>query len=163
MIWSYSQDLPLVPCRSKSGGIHCFAFVKEAVPAALMKEKLGMFAALLGFGKSEIFPKQTEILAERGDIGQWINIPYFNYKETDRYAYDKKARKLSIEEFFKVIDKVWFSAADFNAFTVTLMSEITDGPPCLQTLITKGFSPGTRNDGLFNLAVYLKKVDGNNI
>jgi hypothetical protein len=158
----YSQELPLVPCRSKSGGIHCFAFVKEAVSAALMKEKLSLFAALLGFGKAEIFPKQIEILAERGDIGQWINMPYFDHRTTNRYAYGKKCNPLTTEEFIAAIDKVWFSAADFNAFTVTLMSDISDGPPCLQTLITKGFSPGTRNDGLFNLAVYLKKSDADN-
>ena len=157
------QCLPLVPCRSKSGGLHCFTFVKEAVPAFLMKEKLGLFAAVLGYGKSEIFPKQTEILSDRGDIGQWINMPYFNYKDTDRYAYDKKGDKMSIEQFFEAMNKIWFTAADFKSFSLTLLSDISDGPPCLQALITHGFSSGTRNDGLFNVAVYLKKVDADNV
>lgn len=154
--------LPLVPCRSKSGGLHLFLFVKEAVPAKAMKEKLGSFASLLGHGKSEIFPKQTEILAEKGDIGQWINMPYFDHERTDRYAYTLEGKKLDVKEFFKAVNEVWLSAADFNAYTIQLISDISDGPPCLQTLLSKGFSTGSRNDSMFNIAVYLKKVDSDN-
>ncbi len=155
-------DLPLIPCRSKSGGVHCFTFVKEPVPAFLMREKLSDFAAVLGFGGSEIFPKQTEILSERGDVGQWLNMPYFNYKNTDRYAFKEDLSPMSIEEFLKAIDNVWFTLKEFKAFTINLLSDISDGPPCLQYLITRGFSPGTRNDGLFNIAVYLKKSSPDN-
>ena len=32
--------LPLVMCRSKSGGAHIFLFTKEPVPAKLIREKL---------------------------------------------------------------------------------------------------------------------------
>ena len=153
-----NMELPLIPCRSKSGGVHCFTFVKEPIPAVLMRDKLSNFAAVLGFGGSEIFPKQSEILSERGDIGQWINMPYFNVSKTDRYAFKDNLKPMSANEFIEAIDKVWFTAKEFEAFTVNLLSDISNGPPCLQYLITKGFSPGTRNDGLFNMAIYLKKA-----
>lgn len=151
-------DLPLVPCRSKSGGVHCFAFVKEPVPASIMREKLMLFASVLGYGGTEIFPKQVEILADRGDIGQWINMPYFNAEDTDRYGIDIDGSKLSCEAFIREIDKVRMTYLEFNAFTVSMADEIEDGPPCLQHLLTQHFQTGSRNDGLFNLAIYLKKA-----
>jgi hypothetical protein len=153
-----NMDLPLISCRSKSGGVHCFTFVKEPVSAVLMRDKLSSFAAILGFGGSEIFPKQTEVIADRGDIGQWINMPYFNQSDTNRYAFKDNLKPMSVSEFIEAIDKVWFTKKEFNAFTINLLSDISDGPPCLQYLVTKGFSPGSRNDGLFNMAIYLKKA-----
>ena len=150
-------DLPLIPCRSKSGGLHCYLFVKEPVTAIQMKEKLSIFAAVLGFGESEIFPKQSEVLSERGDIGQWINMPYFNLNKGDRYAYNENGNKLSATDFIDKVEKVRLTKKEFIAFKVNILSTIEDGPPCLQYLITKGFAPGVRNDGLFNVAIYLKK------
>ena len=35
--------------------------------------------------------------------------------------------------------------------------DVGDGPPCLQFLCGSGFPEGTRNDGLFNIGVYLRK------
>jgi hypothetical protein len=39
---------------------------------------------------------------------------------------------------------------------------IKDGPPCLQQLCAQGFPQGTRNNGLFNIGVYLRKFDPDN-
>lgn len=152
------NDLPLVSCRTKSGGLHCYCFFKEPIDAAIVKEKLSIFAASLGFGGAEIYPKQTQILFERGDIGQWINMPYFNMENTDRYAYDKKGNPLKAEEFLEIAKKRMMTAKEFVAFTIKLTDDISDGPPCLQHIITQGFSSGSRNDGLFCIAVYLKKA-----
>ena len=63
------HKLPLIVCRSKSGGAHVFLFTKENIPASLMQSKLKEMAIILGYEGSEIFPKQTEILVERGDTG----------------------------------------------------------------------------------------------
>jgi hypothetical protein len=98
-------------------------------------------------------------LSERGDVGGWINAPYFDVKDTKRYAVDSKGKKLTLEQFLKYAEGRRMTAAEFEAFTVTVLSDISDGPPCLQLLITQGFSRGSRNDGLFNLAVYLKKMN----
>jgi hypothetical protein len=154
----YKQGHPIIPFRSKSGGIHLFMFVKEQVPAKLIIEKLKMIAGYIGHGKAEIFPKQVEILAERGDIGQWINVPYYNYLDSDRFAYDENFDKLPIEKFFILANKYKLSAKDLESYKLLTIDTIEDGPPCLQALIMKGFNPGSRNDCMFNVGVYLKKA-----
>ena len=73
--------LPLVVCRSKSGGAHVFLFTQEPVPAADMRKYLTAAAALLGESGREIFPKQSEILVDRGDTGNFLNLPYFGGDE----------------------------------------------------------------------------------
>lgn len=153
-----SHDLPLVPCRTKSGGLHLYTFVNKPIPAELMREKLSNFSAFLGFGGSEIFPKQSEVIADRGDIGGWINMPYYDVEKTTRYAYRDDGEPAGVTEFLEMAKKFTLSPSEFKAFTVHVLSDISDGPPCLQYLITRGFSAGTRNDGLFNVAVYLKRA-----
>src|SRR5208282_3298699 len=71
------KKFPLVPCRSKSGGLHLFMFAAESVPASLMQKALRGMMAALGHARCEIFPKQTSILADRGDLGSWMVMPYF--------------------------------------------------------------------------------------
>lgn len=69
--------LPLVLCRSKSGGGHLYLFTSEPVPAAVMRDRLTACLPLLGLkADTEIFPKQTERLNET-DLGNWINLPYY--------------------------------------------------------------------------------------
>ena len=53
--------LPLVMCRSKSGGAHVFLFVKEPVKAKIIRDKLIEWAGEIGYANCEIFPKQIEI------------------------------------------------------------------------------------------------------
>jgi hypothetical protein len=152
-------ELPLVPCKTKSGGLHLFCFVKEPIPAALMQQKLTMMASYLGVGDSEIFPKQIELLTLRNDIGSWINLPYFDYTKTKRFMTNSKDEPFPIEQFFEAVDKNRWNKAQFSAYTLVTVNEITDGPPCLQTLLQMSFAEGYRNQALFNLAIYLKKVD----
>ena len=47
--------LPLVVCRSKSGGAHVFLFTKDYVSASLMQDKLNEIRSVLGYGGSEVF------------------------------------------------------------------------------------------------------------
>jgi hypothetical protein len=58
--------LPLVMCRSKSGGAHLYLFMTEFIPAAEIRDKLAEMASALGFGSCELFPKQDTVKAERG-------------------------------------------------------------------------------------------------
>ena len=88
--------LPLFHCRSKSGGAHLFLFLKDWEPAALVREYLMEMSIALGFSGCEIFPKQDKILAERGDVGNFINMPYFNAEETMRYCFNKKAEAMEL-------------------------------------------------------------------
>ncbi len=89
--------LPLVVCRSKSGGAHLFLFMQDWISATDMRDHLTEFAAVLGYGGCEVFPKQSKILAERGDVGNFINLPYFDSENTLRYAFNNKGEDLPLE------------------------------------------------------------------
>lgn len=148
--------VPLVPCRSKSGGCHLFLFVSEEVKATLMQSKLREMAAVLGYGDCEIYPRQTEILIDRGDIGQWLNMPYFNGLEGGRYGIKSNGEKYTMTEFLDYAESMRLTKEQLENFIIKLVDDLSDGPPCLQHLITQGFPEGTRNDGLFNLGVYAR-------
>ena len=152
--------IPAVVCRSKSGGAHVFLFTKEFVPASLMRAKLKKIASAVGFAKAEIFPKQDELKAHRGDTGSFLNLPYHGGDRTVRYAFNDNAEALTIENFFKKYDEVAFSKEDLKKFVFEDKdkNEDFDGiPPCLQRLLTDGVPNGMRNETMFNVGVYLKK------
>jgi hypothetical protein len=151
--------LPLIVCRTKSGGAHLYLFLSEPTPAELVRSRLMEWAVLLGHPGVEVFPKQTK-LASTNDSGNWINLPYSSGKRSTRYALKPDGTAMSPEEF--VI------AARAAAISSTLLASIVieahnqdflDGPPCLQTLAKKGFGDW-QNNGLFNVAVYLRKKHG---
>ena len=81
-----------------------FCFLQENVPAGDMQDKLREISAGLGYGGVEIFPKQREILVDRGDIGSWLNMPYFQGDESLRYAFDAEAKALSVEKFIEFVE-----------------------------------------------------------
>ena len=149
--------LPLIPCRSKSGGVHLYLFCKEWIPASVMKLKLEELSSALGFGGCEVFPKQIQILAERGDVGGWINMPYFNATNTERYAILNE-NNLSPEQFLDLAEANLLSQKEVEKLKIEVNSELKEGPPCLQHLTQQGFPEGTRNNGLFNIAVYARKA-----
>ena len=76
-----SARLPLVVCRSKSGGAHCFLFTKKWIPARTMQETLQQVSTALGYGDSEIFPKQVKLNLDRGDVGNFLNLPYYDAED----------------------------------------------------------------------------------
>jgi hypothetical protein len=111
-----AAKLPLVPCRSKSGGLHLFLFASEPVEAELMQGVLRHIAATLGFAGSEIFPKQTKILVDKGDHGSWMVVPYFGGdfggKIRFQYGLKKTGAEMTLEEFLSFADKRKQSASD---------------------------------------------------
>lgn len=152
--------LPLVPCRTKSGGCHLYLFLAEDASADLVRGKLMEWAVALGYSGVEIFPKQTK-LAGPEDRGSWLNAPYQSGARTLRYALDKNGRALSPEEFLDAAESSRVTEAWLKEFKLPHLGVVdellADGPPCLQTLAVKGFPNGTRNNGLFSIAVYLRK------
>ena len=153
-------ELPLVVFRSKSGGAHCYMFSREAVTAAYMQRTLKLFAAYLGHSGSEIFPKQTEILVDRGDTGNFLNLPYFGGDNGTRYAFKDDGSAATLEEFYDLYEKYAITSETVikEPSLTSGDSDLTDGPPCLQMLCGQGFPQGTRNNGLFNLGVFLRKA-----
>ncbi len=159
-----SHNFPLVMFRSKSGGAHLFLFTTEFIMASLMQSKLKMMSEALGFGGSEIFPKQTEILAERGDTGNFLNLPYHGGAKGLRYAFDDECNAANLESFYSIYDAAVQTPDQVHEIVVTKKVEVkkeafVDGPPCLNKLADEGFGEGSRNNALFNVAVYHKQAN----
>ena len=156
------QKLPLVVCRSKSGGAHLFLFFKDFVDAEKVQLKLKELASELGYAAStEIFPKQIKLLVDRGDTGNFLNLPYFKEDGGLRYAFKEDGSAATLEEFLDIAEASAISEEQLDELLteekVVVDVEVKDGPPCLQALMRQGFPEGTRNNGLFNIGVYLRK------
>lgn len=171
------RGLPLVPCRSKSGGLHLFLFATEAVPADTMRAALSNLAAQLGIGSSEIFPKQTQVLTDRGDIGNWIVMPYyggtFGGKLREQVGLRATGAELTAEEFCRACEGARQTPESVESLRSARVrarrsgnggghevDDFSDGPPCLQHLAESGFPEGGRNNALFMIGVYERKRGG---
>ena len=153
--------LPLILCRSKSGGAHLYLFTNEPAPAELVRTKLMEMAVMLGRALVEVFPKQVR-LASNKDFGSWLNMPYFNGAETDRYALDQVKGTVITQPgaFLKLANRLAVSVIDLETMDLGQHEVFPSGPPCLQILARQGFPEGSRNNGLYNVAVYLRKRHG---
>jgi len=158
-----THNVPAVVGRSKSGGAHVWFFLTEPIPAADMQHKLQGLAASLGRADCEIFPKQAEILADRGDTGNFLNMPYHNGTRNMRFGFDDEGSGLSAEEFVDYAQRFRKTPEEFYeidiSFGVSDGEHLPEGPPCLQHLCKNGFTPGSRNNALFNLGVYARQAD----
>ena len=145
------EQLPLLVVASKSGGAHLYLFCKEPISAELVQQRLGEWAAALGYGGCEIFPKQTQRASEN-DMGNWINLPYYG----DSRKFIHRGKPAPIEKFLEVANKSLIDAEYLEGVSVSQGADFVDGPPCLQHLTDQGPPEGTRNTVLANVAVYMK-------
>ena len=99
-------NLPLIVFRSKSGGAHVFLFTTVPVEAKLMRDKLLSISAVLGYGGSEVFPKQVELKSE-DDTGNFLNLPYFSGADTTRYAFLENGEAASMDGFYGLHEEVF--------------------------------------------------------
>jgi len=155
------MKLPLVVCRSKSGGAHLYLFSDKWVEAKDMQKALQNISAALGYGNSEIFPKQIKLHLDRGDVGNFLNLPYYNAEEGLRYAFLDDGTSATLDEFFELHQQFVQTPEEIIKLQTSSKGDnkvIKDGPPCLQILCTDKISEGGRNNGLFNLGVYLRKA-----
>jgi hypothetical protein len=156
------NKLPLVVFRSKSGGAHVFLFTKEFTPAALFRNKLKDIAAMLGYARSEIFPKQNHINKDRGDVGSFLNLPYHNVNQTLRYAFKEDGSAMSINEFFNHYDQIVLTEEELVELKIKEDKPedndlLKGAPPCLKMLAKEGIPNGQRNNAIYNFGVYVKK------
>ena len=109
--------LPLFICRSKSGGAHCFLFLKRPCSAKGAVDALTNWSAALGYPGVEIFPKQTrrEIDAKTGKPrpGNWINLPYLGAEKTERYCV-YHGKRISLGEFISLAADSHFGQEALN-------------------------------------------------
>jgi hypothetical protein len=160
---SRAYGLPLVLCRTKSGGAHLYLFMSEDAPAKLVRGKLFEWAVALGYPGVEIFPKQISLAGEK-DTGNWINMPYQGGEQTTRYALKPNGKAATIDEFFGLVDERFANVTWLESYELPKEAKAEEAwfesPPCLETLSRKGFNQGSRNNALFSIAVYLKKRFG---
>jgi len=149
------HKLPLIVFKSKSGGAHVFMFFTVPVKAGFAQSKLKELASFLGCAGAEIFPKQVKLLLDKGQTGNYLNLPYFNADDSQRHALDDDGNPCSIEQFYTLYD---IHVQD-NATTDYLKLEdfFKDGPPCLNILHSNGIPEGGRDETMTNIAVYFKK------
>jgi len=153
------KDLPLMVCRSKSGGAHLYAFGSEPLPAKLLRSALAKWATALGHGGCEIFPKQ-EHLPQDSDgerqLGNWINLCWFDADSSDclRYAFEG-GKQVNVEYFLDLAESRKVSA---SMLVERSSDEHDEAPPCIQSMIANGVGGGHRNEALYNMVVYLKKA-----
>ena len=134
------KELPLIPIRSKSGGLHLYVFAREKVKAADIREFLDNMLFILGLpAKTEIFPKQTTLKSQDGNKsnGHFINLPYFN--KDQRVALYTDGREMDFDTFIKCVSLNARSKEELkNIGTDSIEKvlkneddEFKDGPPCL--------------------------------
>lgn len=116
--------LPLVMCRSKSGGAHLFLFVSEPVPAEWIRSRLEAWVAVLRLPKQpEVFPKQMRIDVTNGEVGNWLNMPYFGCgpdgDQSRRCAVKPGGLDMTLAEFLKHAEGLRASLESFEAAGAT--------------------------------------------
>lgn len=151
-------DLPLMVCRSKSGGVHLYLFGAEPIKASTMRAVLSKWSQQLGFGGCEVFPKQERLITDDdGQIqnGNWINLCNFAADDPDALRYCVEGGK-------RVSFGYFLDLAESRRVTGAILVEKGDdqhgeAPPCIQKMIANGVPSGHRNEALYNLVIYLKQ------
>lgn len=150
--------LPLIACRSKSGGIHAYLFLDKPQPAIRIQNLMRKFASQLGVGGCEIFPKQGKLSTtseNKKQLGNWLNLPYFDAAKTMRYAV-VNGKKLKLAEF---LDHAERNRTTEVGLRVLSASEHPEAPPCVQKMFANGVAQGQRNEALYAIGVYYRKAD----
>lgn len=147
---------PLMVCRSKSGGAHLYTFTKTPVPARFMRKILSKWAAELGYGASEVFPKQDAL--HGNDVGNWINLPYHDsVGQCIRYAIDKQGA-VTLPKFLDLAEDL-AEHSELEATYGNTELEPDGMPPCLSYFYHSGAGEGGRNEVLYSMGVYARKSD----
>ena len=146
-----NYNLPLVPVKSKSGGLHLFVFFTDWAPIKDVLKKLEELNKEY-FLANEVFP-----------CNKAMNMPYFNAERTIEYGYDNNNTPIMVNAFIDLAKEKRISIEDFKKLKVSeyeVESEWRDYPPCVQKMIQEKWPGNHRNDFLFNVLVMeMKKTD----
>jgi hypothetical protein len=147
------NKLPLVPCFTKSGGLHLYIFFENAASADKVRKFLSEITVFLNIPKAEVFPKQSR-LASYEDTGNWLNMPYFGKTRKGFF----QGKELSATDFITFAKaKRLLDETSLEQYIVQSNTSIIEGPPCLEAMERNSIPEGGRNVALFNFATYLKK------
>ncbi len=160
------KELPLIPIKSKSGGLHLYLFTKEFVKAKVIRDFLEQVLFLFKLPiTTEIFPKQTKLGSDTNGNkvnGNFINLPYFN--KSERVALDPSGKEMPLDLFLKVVEINKANIEKLENISNDLIKkeltggaeEFKDGPPCLEILSKNKMKDG-RDRFLYNYMVMAKK------
>jgi len=108
---------PLVPCCSKSGGLHLFLFLKSPAPSVEVQIALRDAAKSLKLGQLadyQIFPK----LSAESDADDWILMPYFGDTFGGKLSYQRGQKitgaDMTIREFLTACEKARISVDELS-------------------------------------------------
>ena len=158
-------QLPLLPFRSKSGGLHLYIFLSKSVSAKVLRkalqEVITMFSLeeIYGKGKVEIFPKQDTV--KENGFGNTITLPYFNAEEPYTYLLNLEGEPYDLKSALIEIKKRFTTIEDLEKTLDSLPYK--DAPYCIQRVLLSGvvgMEDTGRNNFLFSFAVYAKKKYG---
>ena len=98
------NKIPVIPVKSKSGGLHLYVFTDKPVKATFIKSFLEKLLYTFDLKPStEVYPKQTELdQGPNGTSGNFINLPYF--KKQERVGLNLDGTTFTFEQFIKVIE-----------------------------------------------------------
>jgi len=152
------EKLPMVVCRSKSGGGHVYIFGKEKLKTKLLRSVLNnLIEVLKGHGEIEIevFPKQDSV--DKRIIGNWINLPYFGCEKgyTERYAIINNKIIYDVNTFINYCNSIKVTNDDL----IKLVGDDkhAQAPPCIQAFLKNKIGEGQRNNALYNFCIYARK------
>lgn len=167
----YTYSLPLIPCRSKSGGLHLFLFLQKPENAADVKAMLEKISKLLflvpqftedGVSKVEVFPDKASVSNKKGHS---ITLPYFNAcssRDATIVTYGIKSDNsvMDLDAFIETAPKKFTTLVRLEEFLQTL--PLSDAPICLQSLLISNTLKGGsgRNNFIYSVAVYMRKKHG---
>ena len=107
------------------------------------------------------FPKQIKLHLDRGDVGNFLNLPTtITRMVCDTQSLDD-GTSAELNEFIDLYEKYAQTPEEVVKLQIVDTGEtdlMKDGPPCLQILCKQRISEGGRNNGLFNIGVYLRKA-----
>lgn len=161
-------EIPVVICRSKSGGAHLYCFVDGTVPAEQAIALMRHWVTLLGYPKCEVFPKQDGVTDQT--VGNWINLPYFGGDKTERHAFGLEGERLSVKQFEQLASAMSPTPAEIDAFTKKIGQKkpkaeagpLDDAPPCVQKMYAEQVTEGGRNNALAHVAIFWLKSSPDN-
>lgn len=168
------SHLPLIPVRTKSGGLHLLLFLRDFTPASTVRKVLREWAIVLGWPTAEVFPKQ-DAAVDTNSCGSWLNMPYAGGEFSMRYGLGPDGAALTVEEFLRLAAQLAVEPQALIGISPDVVAiadlpnaseeqregdepEMPGAPPCLVTLLHRGIEETSdgRNEAMFNFAIYFK-------
>ena len=144
----YDEKLPLVPCYSKSKGLHIYMYCKDNVPAGKIRSTLQHYNKHLKINCKEVNPKQTKLKwnkqKKRFDPGNGILLPYMNgleLKDTEishveclnQWIKNADLETGNLEEFLDYVESVSIDKSFFGEQPLELEEKPEEKKPNIET------------------------------